>query len=199
MGLFSFYTKKNNIQEGPNRKKLENNDTAYIWLDDYCQNEMVLAKNIEFIKSQTLKIFENSSGDKNGFNHCVERQQMPFSTIDQEFRVDGLERFLIECKIPKFPKIKKESKRVLTYEKSDNKVFGYHNFKLFFDIEGAYIKNLWFELGLIVSVEQINLINELFYNLGESYDLVIIDWFNGELIDLRDKRQISNYTHRMFK
>jgi hypothetical protein len=199
MGLFSFFRKKSSIEERLERKRLEDNDTAYIWLDDYCQNEIVHADNIESIKKQIPKIFENSSENENGFDHCIERQPMHFPTIDLEIRIDGLEGFLADYNIPEFPKVKKEAQRILTYDKSDIKAFGHHNFKLFFDIEGEFVKNLWFELGLVVSVVQINLINELFYNLGETYDLVIIDWSNGVLIDLKNKRQISKYTHRMFK
>ena len=199
MGLFSLFRKNSSSQQRFERKMLEEKDTAYIWLDDYCQNEIVHANNIEFIKKQTLNIIENSSGDENGFNNCIERQPMPFPTIDQEIRIDGLEDFLANYNIPKFQKIKHEGLRILTYDKSDIKAFGYHNFKLFFDIEDDFIKNLWIELGLVVSVEQIILINELFYNLGETYDFVLVDWSSGVLIDLKDKRQLSNYTHRMFK
>ena len=199
MELFSFFSKKSSLQQRLEIKKLDNNDTAYIWLDDYCQSEIVHTKNIDFIKKETSKTLKNSSGNTKGFDYCRERQPMPFPTIDQEFRIDGLERFIADYNIPKFPKIKEETQNVLTYDKSDIKAFGYYNTKLFFDIEGEFVKNLWFELGLIVSVEQKKLINELFYNLGELYELVIIDWSSEELIDLKDKRQISKYTNRMFK
>jgi hypothetical protein len=191
MGLFSFF-RKSNVHTRLERKNSEDSNIAYIWHDDYRKTELISDDNKDFIK----KLYDDR---KNELNDFTVQQSLSFPTCDLEIRIDALEKLCKNHKLPKFEKIKSETKGLLEYDNSDIKAFGYFNFKLFFEVQNEFVKYIWIDLGLIVSVEQIQMIDDILYSLGEIFDLILVSWSSGEFIDLKNKKQISKYTRKMFK
>lgn len=200
MGLFSFLkfrksAKADQSQVDPNEY------IPLFWEDHYCQIEIVPFENKTFIERQVKQIEELSvkSRSEHGFTETFARASMPVPTISKEIRVDYLERTLTDFQFPKAKQIQYEQSKILDCESGKTKAFGFSNFTIFFDTEGEFVKNIWIHIGLIVSVQQFDLILAALYSLGEECELVLIDWNSLELFKLDDKLQIQKYLRGYWK
>lgn len=194
MGFFSFL-KRRLSNELPVPGTDPNEYIPSFWDDDYCQIEIVPVENIDFITKQIGKIDDLSakSRDGLGFTDIFVRGQMPTPTISKEVRVDYLERTLMSFQFPKAKHIRFDGREILDCETGDTRASGFSNFTIFFDTQGDFVKNIWIDIGLIVSAPQFDIIQAALYTLGEECELVLIDWNSSELFDLADKTQIEKY------
>lgn len=166
-----------------------------LWENNYCQIEIVPAENENFILKQSEQIGElaSKSGAEYGFTESVERGAMPVPTMLKKIRVEYLENILNNLQFHKANHIRYQANKIFDCESSKTKAYGFSNFTIFFDIEREFIKNIWIDVGLIVSAPQFELIQEAFYALGTECKLILIDWNSLELLYLTDKNQIQKY------
>ncbi|RXK62174.1 hypothetical protein ESA94_03940 [Lacibacter luteus] len=200
MGLFSFL----NFLKADKNQKVEFDPNEYVpsfWEDDYCQIEIVPAENRYFIKKQSQQIDELASKSRTdyGFGETFERGPMPVTTRSKEFRVNFFEKTLTDFKFQKARHIRYNKSEILNCESGKTKAFGFSNFTIFFDTDDEFVKNIWVDIGLIVSVPQLDLIQDTLYTLGEECELVLIDWNTLSLYDLAYKSQIQDYLMWHFK
>jgi hypothetical protein len=194
MGLFSFLK----FLKPDKPKQIEFATNEYVpsfWEDDYWQIEIVPYENKTFIQKQAGQIDELASKSKTdyGFTATFGRGPMPVTTVSKEIRVDYLERTLTGFQFQKARHIRYDKNEVLNCESGKTKAFGFSNFTIFFDTEDEFVKNIWIDIGLIVSAPQFDLIQNALYTLGEECELVLIDWNRLELFDLADRTQIQKY------
>lgn len=200
MGLFSFFKFLN----ANKTQKTEFDPNEYVpsfWEDDYCQIEIVPKENRDFIQKQSQQIDESAykSRTEYGFTETFGRGPMPVTTLSKEIRVDYFEKILTDFKFQKARHIHYEKKETLNCETGKTKAFGFSNFTIFFDTEYEFIKNIWVNTGLIVSVPQLDLIKNTLYTLGEECELVLIDWNSLRLYDLADWKHLEDYLMWHFK
>jgi hypothetical protein len=200
MGLFSFL----NFFKGDKNQKNEFYPNEYVpsfWEDDYCQIEIVPSENKDFIQKQSKHIDELASNSRSGsgFTETFCRGQMTFTTVSKEIRVDYFEKTLSDFKFQKAKHIRYDKSEILNCETGKTKAFGFSNFTIFFDTENEFVKNIWLDIGLIVSVTQFDLIQDTLYTLGEECEFILIDWNSLKLYDLADRNQIQDYLMRHFK
>ena len=194
MGLLSFF----NFRKSEKSKKISFDPSEYVpsfWEDDYCQIEIVPSENRSFIQNQSdqIAVLAAKSRTDYGFTQTFGRGPMPVTTVSKEIRVDYFEKKLTDFKFQKAKHIRYDKNDILNCETGKTKAFGFSNFTIFFDTEDEFVKNIWIDIGLIVSAPQFNLIQDALYTLGEEYELVLIDWNSLELFDLADRNQIQKY------
>ncbi|WP_343304641.1 hypothetical protein AAHN97_24015 [Chitinophaga niabensis] len=165
------------------------------WEDDYCQIEIVPLENGEFIRKQVghIEDFSAKSWDGSGFTDIFVRDDLPTPTISKEIRTDYLETTLLNLKFIRANYIRFDGKQMLNCKTGNTKAFGFPEFTIFFDTQGEFVKNIWIDISLIVSVPQFGIIEAALYTLAEECELVLIDWNSSELFDLADKSQIEKY------
>lgn len=181
--------------------KREAKDDGYLpslWEDDYCQIGIVPYENKEYI----LKTFEQINGLVNnsngyGFTEIFERGTMPVKTFSKEIRIDYLENLLAGFEFEKAKNIKGYKR--LDCETGLIKAYGFPSFTVFFDTEGEFVKNIWLSVSLLVDVRQYRLIKSALYSLGEECDMVLVDWNELEVYDLKDKSYIDKYLKEFWK
>ena len=200
MGLFSFF----NFLKADKTQKIEFDPNEYVpsfWEDDYCQIEIVPSENREFIQKQSGQIDQLASSSRTdyGFTETFGRGPMPVTTVSKEIRVDYFEKTLTDFKFQKARHIRYDKSEILNCEVGKTKAFGFSNFTIFFDTEDEFVKNIWLDIGLIVSAPQFDLIQDTLYTLGEDCELALIDWNSLRLYDLADRRQIQDYLMLHFK
>jgi hypothetical protein len=194
MGLLSFFK----FRKSDKNKKPLFDPSEYVpsfWEDDYCQIEIVPSENKSFILKQSEQIEELATKSRTdyGFTETFGRGPMPVTTASKAIRVDYFEKILTDFKFQKARHIRYDKNEILNCETGRTKAFGFSNFTIFFDIDNNFVKNIWIDIGLIVSALQFNLIQEALYTLGEECELVLIDWNSLELFDLSDKTQVQKY------
>lgn len=200
MGLFSFI--KFLKADKSSTPDIEPNEYApAFWEDDYCQIEIVPVENKDFIIKQSKQINDLSKTSRTdyGFTATFERGAMHVQTLSKEIRADYLELTLSGFKFQKAKHIRYNKSEILSCERGRIRAFGFSNFTIFFDTEDEFVKNMWVQIGLIVSVTQFDLIESALYILGEECGLILIDWNSLELFDLSDKTQIQKYLMNYWK
>lgn len=195
MGLFDkIFGRKTN-------PKMEDENLPSFWEDDYCQVEIVPRKNIEHIKKSIKQIdeFTEKTRTEYGFTDIFMREGLPFPTINEELRTDYFEKLLTEMCFEKATKIRYDGNTIIDCSKTTSNAFSLPCFNFFYDCNEEFIKNIWISTSLITSNEHFNNILEALYELGESCELVLIDWNSSELIDLTDRNQIKQYLMSYWK
>jgi hypothetical protein len=174
---------------------MEDENLPSFWEDDYCQIEIVSRKNIEHIKLSMKQIeeFTQKTRTEYGFTDIFMREELPFPTLNEELKVEFFENELIEKGFEKAKQIRYNGYTIIDCSKTTSNVFSLPGFNFFYDCKGEFINNIWISTSLITSTDHFNKILETLYELGESWELVLIDWNSLDLIDLTDRNQIKDY------
>lgn len=183
------------------KPEMEDENLPSFWEDEYCQIEIVPKKNIENIDKSIKQIdeFTEKTRSEYGFTDIFVREDLPFPTINEELRTDYFEKILNEKGFEKAIKIRYDSYTIIECSKTTSNAFTLPSFNFFYDCEEEFIKNIWISISLITSTEHYSKILETLYELGEDFDLVLIDWNNSEQIDLSNRKQIESYLMSYWK
>lgn len=181
--------------------KIEDENLPSFWEDDYCQIEIVPRKNIEHIEKSIKQIdeFTEKTRTENGFTDIFMREDLPFPTINEELRTDYFEKLLAEMGFEKAMKIRYDGYTIIECSKTTSNAYSLPCFNFFYDCDNEFINNIWISTSLITSNDHFNKILEALYELGESCEMVLINWNSSELIDLVDRNQIKEYLMSYWK
>lgn len=181
--------------------KIEDENLPSFWEDDYCQIEIVPRKNIEHIEKSIKQIdeFTEKTRTENGFTDIFMREDLPFPTINEELRTDYFEKLLAEKGFEKAMKIRYDGYTIIECSKTTSNAYSLPCFNFFYDCNDEFINNIWISTSLITSNDHFNKILEALYELGESCEMVLINWNSSELIDLADRNQIKEYLMSYWK
>lgn len=195
MGLFNKIFGRNTIP------KIEDENLPSFWEDDYCQIEIVPRKNIEHIEKSIKQIdeFTEKTRTEYGFTDIFMRESLPFPTRNEEFSTDYFEKLFIENGFEKATKIRYDGYKIIDCSKTTSNAFSLPCFNFFYDCNEEFINNIWISTSLITSNDYFRKILEALYEIGESCELVLIDWNSSELIDLTDRIQIKKYLMSYWK
>ncbi len=167
-----------------------------LWEDDYCQVEIIPIANKNFIQEQIRQIEKTieQTATELGFTEPVERSSMPATTLSHELRVDALVYNLTEFDLQQAKYIEYETRELIDTSTAKTKAFGFSDCTIFFDTKDSeLVNNIWLRRDTKIATEHIPPLTSTLYQLGESYELLLVDWNSLELIDLVDLRQIRRY------
>ena len=195
MGIFGKIFGRKNISQN------EDKNLPSFWEDDYCQVEIVPRKNVEHIQTSIKQIvdFTEKTRTEYGFTAIFMREGMPFPTLNEELRIDYLEKLLTEKGFEKAKQIRYDGYTITDFSKTTSNAFSLPCFNFFYDCKDEFINNIWSSTSLITSTDHFNKILETLYELGEGCELVLINWNSSELIDLSDRKQIEKYLMSYWK
>lgn len=195
MGLF------NKIFGRKINPKIEDKNLPSFWEDDYCQIEIVPRKNIEHIEKSIKQIdeFTEKTRTENGFTDIFMREDLPFPTINAELRTDYFEKLLAEKGFEKAMKIRFDGYTIIECSKTTSNAYSLPCFNFFYDCNDEFINNIWISTSLITASDHFNKTLEALYELGESCEMVLINWNRSELIDLAKRNQIKEYLMSYWK
>jgi len=181
--------------------KNEDENLPSFWEDDYCQIEIVPRQNIENIKSSIKQIdnFTDNTKTVYGYTDIFAREGLPFPTKDEEYRIDAFEKLLIERGFKKATQIRYDGYTIIHCSNKTSNALSLPCFNFFYDCENEFLKNIWVSTSLITSTELFDIILETLYELGESYELILINWNSSELVDLTNRNQIKDYLMSYWK
>ncbi|WP_221392913.1 hypothetical protein [Dyadobacter sp. NIV53] len=195
MGLFDKILRRNTSP------KNEDENLPLFWEDNYCQIEIIPRKNIEQIEKSIKQIdeFIEKTRTEYGFTDIFMREGLLFPTINEEFRTDYFEKLLTEKGFEKAMKIRYDGYTIIDCSKTTSNAFSLPCFNFFYDCNDVFINNIWISTSLITSNDHFTKILEALYELGETCELVLIDWNSSELIDLTDRNQVKQYLMSYWK
>jgi hypothetical protein len=177
------------------------NDLPSFWEDDYCQVEIVSRKNIDHIKNSIIQIeeFTKNTRTEYGFTDIYIREGLPFPTLSEELRVDYFEQELNNKGFEKATQIRYDGNTIIDCSSKTSNAITLPCFSFFYDYKDEIINNIWISTSLITSTDHFNKILEALYELGESCELVLINWNSSKLVDLTDRNEITEYLMNYWK
>ena len=73
------------------------------------------------------------------------------------------------------------------------KAFGYSSFAICVDVEESLISNIWLITGFDLTPSQFEIALNTLYEIGETYDLLLVDWNSLDLVDLKNYNKVRAY------
>ena len=187
---FLYFTKKNT--ESPKteltKQEYRAKGTIFYHEDDFCQIEIVPRENL----SELIKEADNISDftSENGYSDIYVREENKVSLKTKKISKSELESLLAKLGTEKHTEI------ITGYGsdyrvKSENTIgFGKDYSAVYFDFENDIVKNIW--ITNLYGLNHENVINTLL-EIGEKWNLIMMDWNSSELIDLSNKKMIEKY------
>ena len=174
----------------------KNKDAAMLlWEDDYLMIEIMSSQNMEFANSETTrtKEFEKKHASKSGYSAITEIRKKNKETKDLNIEISDFVEFLRQLEIYRYPKL-------MYYGGGDpteitnpkTMAFGQKKTAIFIEQEDEVVKNMWFVTYNWQDVSKTN-INLALKAIGDKYDMIMVDWFKGQIIDLKNQKEVESY------
>ncbi|MBC3846416.1 hypothetical protein H8K90_08495 [Winogradskyella echinorum] len=187
---FLYFTKKNT--ESPKteltKQEYRAKGTIFYHEDDFCQIEIVPKENLSELIKQADNISDFTS--ENGYSDIYVREENKVSLKTKNISKSELESLLAKLGTEKHTEI-------ITGYGSDYRIrsentigFGKDYSAVYFDFENDIVRNIW--ITNLDGLNHKNVINA-FSEIGEKWDLIMMDWNSSELIDLSNKKMIEKY------
>ncbi len=138
MGIFGKIFGRKNISQN------EDKNLPSFWEDDYCQVEIVPRKNVAHIQTSIKQIvdFTEKTRTEYGFTAIFMREGMPFPTLNEELRIDYLEKLLTEKGFEKAKQIRYDGYTITDCSKTTSNAFSLPCFNFFYVFKDEFINNI---------------------------------------------------------
>lgn len=165
------------------------------WEDDYCQIEIVPAKNREHINTVISQIEEHvrKTRAKSGFTDSFTRADLPFPLLAEQISVDHFERDLTAKGFVKAAQIRYDGDTIIDCSATTTNAFSLPSFHFFYDCKDGFINTCWMSTSLITSTDDFNKIAAVLHEYGKKHGLILIDWDSCELVELSDMTRVEAY------
>ena len=187
---FLYFSKRNtaNPKSELTKKEYRAEGTIFYHEDDFCQIEIVPKENLSDLLKQADNI--NDFTAENGYSDIYVREENKVSLKTKQIDKSELENLLTKLGTEKHTEITTgygSDYRV----KSENTIgFGKDYSAVYFDFDNELVNNIWItNLSGLNNENVVNVLSEI----GEKWNLVMMDWNRSELIDLSNKKMIEKY------
>ncbi|MDY0781691.1 hypothetical protein [Tenacibaculum sp. IB213877] len=200
--LFSIavlYIKKNENRTLEKTNENINNEntktTILLWEDNYLSAELIPKENLEFAIKETKRIKKHAEEhfDGNGFTEITKINKIPFSTEKKEILTSKITDLLESIGLVKYG-------RVLYYgggtpteiENQNTIVYGELKSGIFIEQENNKIEHIWIDSQNWQEISKTKIKDGLI-EIGEMFDLILVDWNSTQVIDLKKESEIEKY------
>jgi hypothetical protein len=179
-----------------NSTEPESRTSIMLWEDDYMLREIFSSKNIEFAKSESTRIakFGEEHYDGNGFTDITIVDSCPFPIAKSNIAETDLINTFEIIGLPKIMDIYYAGEKK-PIENSKTKVYGENLMGIFYETNDSTISNLWFA-NYNFKNEDKSLISKALNEIGNKFDLILVDWNSCEIIDLKKIEEIETYLEK---
>jgi hypothetical protein len=197
IAFFAYVVMRNSVPEKTSittkSKTQSSSDSKSIFYheDDYRQVEIVPAENFnELIKqAKNVQDFAKKHSVGESYTDMMVREDTGYELKRRGIRPTELEAILAQLTLKKFTDV---STGIRPGEMKSENTFGYgeNNNGLFFDVKSDTVLNIWIAGSIPADNEKVvKVLNEI----GQKWNLLLMDWNSLELIDLKYKEQIEKY------
>lgn len=189
--LSLIYFTKSNTKTAPSeltKTEYRVKGTIFYHEDDFCQIEIVPKENLSDLLKQADNI-ANFTAEK-GYSDIYVREENKVSLKSRKIEKTELEKLLTELGTEKHTEV------ITGYGsdyrvKSENTIgYGKEYSVVYFDFENDKVKNIWITNLFGLNHDKVV---DVLSNIGEKWNLVLMDWNRSELIDLSNKEMINKY------
>lgn len=165
-----------------------------LWEDDYGQIELVPRENLGYLrlKLDAVAIFAKENQTDQGFTQSFERGDHPVSLLTHQINAELFRSALISFGLPELQKFRFEGGDIKYFAEGKTRAFGYPSFSLFFETEQDLVSKIWLSFSWMDNGVS-EMVAYYLQCLGEHIDLLMVDWNQLELVELKDQAQITGY------
>jgi len=164
--------------------------------DDYLQVEIISKSNV-FEQSKTLSDI-NYDFSEYGFSNIGFRKAKKKPTSSLNINVNEFKEYLKKYSLIKFNK---------TYSgyssnsapKENTISYGFEDYAILFDYKKEVVQNIWivFSPKLKMPFPSYSNLSKALYLIGNKYDMILVDWNEERMINLKSKKDIENYLNEL--
>jgi hypothetical protein len=172
-------------------------DGIYFHEDFFRQVEFLPKENYNFLKNENLKIreFSDEHSDGNGLftDIFVREEEVSTSIADRKIELTDFE---LTLNILELQRISNVYTGYSNYKERCDDMFAYQfdSAQIFVVIDEKYVKDLFVTGFRFFEDETIkNKLEEVLFEIGAKYRLILNDWDLTEVVDLSDKIEIRKY------
>jgi len=175
--------------------EVETLDRAYFHEDDFRQIEFLPRDNYEFLQNEnlTIKNFADEHSDGFGFTDIHIREENQKSIADQKIELSDLNSVLLELELEKIEEVftgygnhKEKCPNTIAYKFDRAEIFVVTEEKTVTDFFVTGFRH-FDDAEIKIKLENI------LFQIGTKYNLVLNDWDLAEMIDLHDRKEIEKY------
>lgn len=162
--------------------------------DDYCQIQLLPLENWEYLILEADKInrfgIEHAAGT--GFSDIYLRPPAPRKLSERQITVNDIEQILNKSELTRFDEIS-TGYGVSYRELCDNTTgYGGKAYVLLYDFKNDIVENIWMLIrGRDDTAKE--KFGKALFELGQRHNLVLMDWSQSALTDLRHIDAINDY------
>jgi hypothetical protein len=188
MGFLSFFKSK----------KAES--STYMMEDDYCQIEIIPRSNYEHALKQAYAHAEFGRAHFNGvgFTAIQERETNSFPTTQLSINIQDVEVYLLAHNFQRIQKISYSGGGYINYKEGITRAYGTTAFTLWTEVRNDIIQNFWITGYGSEQEERKSEALETLIFLGNTYNLILVDWNADKVIDLTKPDEVKAYLNEFF-
>jgi hypothetical protein len=175
------------------RKADQSNErTLFYHEDDYCQVEISPKENLLFVLKESEKINELSekSSDDSGYTNIYVRSNNRVGLRERRINSIELERIIAATGLDKAAKVTTGYGQTFRKTLKDTVGFGMNYSAIYFDFEDHIVNHIWMTNHFNIEREKLV---QCLHQIGQKWDVLLIDWNQKVPIDLSNKSAIENY------
>ena len=162
--------------------------------DDYCQIQLLPLGNWEHLVVEAGKIngFEIENAVGPGFNDIYLRPDAPRKLSDSQINVNDIEQILDKSELTRIDGITTGYGASYREPCANTTGYGEKGYVLLYNFKNSIVENIWMLIRGGDDRSKEKLCKALF-ELGHRHNLVLMDWSQSILTDLRDIDAINEY------
>lgn len=170
-------------------------DTLFYHEDDYCMIELTPIENITSLKeeSETINAKTKKNFDGKGFSdiHIIKDDRVGIDI--RKISPDSLEQIISKTGFPKAAVVTTGYGQTYREQVGNAYGFGKDYAVIYFSTKNGYVDKIWLTNPRSMNEEKIIL---CLSELGDKWNLVLMDWFQTRIVNLADKEDINKYLQR---
>ncbi len=186
---------QSNTTEVEKTEDIINKNEVHFHEDSLNQVEFVPSENSFLLQNEIRKIqeFGNEHFDGNGFTDIYERKDNPISIKEKKISFLRLDEVLLELGLDKKTEVY-QGFGATRWKCKDTFAYTFKGSELFVSIEKNVIQNFWIDIYIFRDSNEIKEdLKKILFKIGNEFDLVLADWNQTVVLDLKNESEIVMY------
>jgi hypothetical protein len=170
-------------------------DTLFFHEDDYCMIELTPKENIQALKdeSDTINAKAEKNFDGNGYKdiHVIKDDRVKLNI--RKINPNDLEQIINKTGFQKAAIVTTGYGQTYREERKNTFGFGKDYSVIYFSVKDGSVDRIWFTNPSSMDKEKLT---SCLSEIGQKWDLVLMDWFETRIVNLADKKDIDKYLSR---
>ena len=163
--------------------------------DDYCQVQLTVKENLSHLQKEAEEVlgFAKEHFDGSGFTDMKVRGEMPFKLSERQIKINDIELVIAKTDFTKVSKVVTGYGQSHREELKSAKAYGKNGCAIFYDFQDSIVGHIWLDYHWGSSQTDKDNLSSCLFDLGQKWNLVLMDWNQLKLVDLSDSSAIQTY------